>query len=199
MLTGNILAYRLSDSVISCPVGVCTLGDIDLLHWFIFASGAVTTSPVKVVWDLSEFYKAIPLPGDVREELSKSPHRARYSNYKFYYVADKVFSVEKNNSIASFYDLSQYFPDEEEPMTLDGLQGLADLLEETLEELGIMRITTLSSPVALFKGAELLNGALSTVPTILDSTTAILEAHEIALQCTPREWVSNYQIGVWGL
>ena len=175
-----------------------TITDLDeYLHYLIFSSSSITTSPLKVVWDLSEFYSNLPLPDAVRTELSRPPHRSKWGNYRLFYIPDKVFSITKNGSDAHVYSLDQYYPSESEPATLAELQQKADNLSQSLADLGIPRPATLSSPVACFKGHELLDACLGTVPTIFDAEEKELEAYEIALQCTPHEWVCNYAIGVY--
>ena len=166
-----------------------------LLHSFVFGYSAITTSQLRVVWDLSSFVSRILslLPDTVRAELSRPPHRSRWGSYRLYYITDKVFSINKNGSEVSFYDLSQYYPGDPEPETLDELQQKADLLSRNLSDLGIERPRTLASPVAIFRD---LAGEVD-IPTVFDATQSQLEMYDIALQCTPREWVSNYQVGAW--
>ncbi len=172
----------------------------DLLHWLLYSHTTTYPSCLKVVWDLSDFTRALAskLPDTTILDLYGSSHRATWGNYRFYYIPDKMLSINKRGATESvFYDLSQYFPDTPEPDTLVELQSLADQLSATLADLGIPSPTTLSSPVACFRGHELLAGLQDTVPTIFDAPASVMDAYEIALQCTPREWISNYQIGTW--
>lgn len=169
----------------------------DLLNWLIFSASTLTPSGTKVVWDLHEFVKAVlgHLPEEVVGELSRLPHRAKFQNYKLFYIPDKVFSVNKNGSEASFYDLFQYFPGEREPGTIAELQEKADLLQQTLSELGIDDPPSLASPLACFRGHDLLKPLDGAFPSIFDLPDETLDAQELALSCTPREWISNYKIG----
>jgi len=168
-----------------------------LLNWLIFSVSTLTPSSTKAVWDLREFATAVlsHLPDEVVAELSHPPHRARFGNYKLFHIPDKVFSVEKNGSEASFYDLSQYFPGEREPDTITEIQSKADELEQTLRELGIDNPPSLASPLACFRGHDLLKPLDGAFPSIFDLPDEWLDAQEIALACTPREWISNYKIG----
>ncbi len=172
-----------------------SLSPTELMDWLVFSHTTTTTDCLKVVWDLGEFVTTVlsRLPESIRTEL-QSKRRIQWNNYRFYYIPDKVFSVNKDGSESSFYDLSQYYPGSPEPRSLPELQLLADELLATLAKLGIPSPTTLSSPVAAFKGSERLNG-YPTVPTVFDAPESLLEAYNLALQCTPREWVVNYQIG----
>jgi len=169
----------------------------DLLNWLIFSASTLTPSGIKVVWDLHELATTVlsHLPQEVADELSRPPHRSRFGNYKLFYIPDKVFSVEKNGSEASFYDLSQYFPGEREPSTITELQEKANLLAGTLAELGITDPPSLASPLACFRGHDLLKPLDGAFPSIFDLPDEWLDAQEIALSCTPREWTSNYKIG----
>jgi len=169
----------------------------DLLNWLIFSASTLTPSSTKVVWDLHEFATTVlsHLPEEVVNELSRPPHRARFGNYKLFHIPEKVFSVEKNGSEASFYSLDQYFPGEREPDTITEMQSKADLLEQTLHELGIDNPLSLASPLACFRGHDLLKPLDGAFPSIFDLPDEWLDAQELALSCTPREWISNYKIG----
>ncbi len=201
-MTTRIIAYAQSPpgTIASSLRSVYTPHTLDdLLNWLLYSHTTTLPSCLKVVWDLSDFTHALAdkLPDTVRDDLYTT-RRAGWSNYRFFYIPDKMLSINKRGAAESvFYDLSQYFPDTPEPDTLDGLQVLADQLSASLADLGIPSPATLSSPVACFKGHELLSGLQDTVPTIFDAPASLLDAYEIALQCTPREWISNYQIGTW--
>ena len=171
-----------------------------LLDWLIFAGvHQYPTSTLRVFWDLDDSISPILalLPDHIRQSLSRPPHRAQFGSYRLYYIPSKVFAVSKNHIEASFYDLSQYFPGDPEPSSITEFQEKADLLMDTLSDLGVPAPTTLSSPVASIKGSGLLDGYQTTIPTVFDAIPSHLEAYELALQCTPREWVSNYQVGHW--
>lgn len=150
-----------------------------------------------VVWDLSALYSTVlsRLPDSTARDLSISPHRAKWGNYKFFYIPGKLFSIQKHDISTTFYDLSQYFPSSPEPSTLSDLQSKADELQSALADLGIPSPMTLASPISIAGGPKLLDRYHSTIPTIIDAPESVLDAYDIALQCTPREWVSNYRIG----
>jgi len=168
-----------------------------VLNWLVFSASTLTPSSLKVVWNLREFAGAVLhlLPGEISETLSRPPHRVKFGNYRLFYIADKLFGVNKNGSESVYYDLSQYFPGEREPGTINGLQEKADLLYETLSGLGIVDPPSLSSPLACFRGHDLLKPLDGAFPSIFDLEDEWLDAQELALQCTPREWISNYKIG----
>jgi len=180
------------------PVSSCQgVGPDDLLNWLVFSASTLTSSVTKVAWDIDQFAKSVVvrLPRDIADGLSSPPHRVKFGNYKLFYVPEKVFSVEKNGSVADFYDLSQYFPGEREPETITGLQEKADELERTLSELGIDNPPSLASPLACFREHGLLKSLDGAFPSIFDLPDEWLDAQELALSCTPREWTSNYKIG----
>lgn len=165
----------------------------DFLHWLVFCCSTRRTPCLRVVWSLQRLVSGVVsvLPPQVGKELSQPPHRARWGNYKLFCAPDKMFSVGVNGHEAAFYDLGQYFPERDEPETLAEMQALADQLRDTLDSLGMAEPKTLSSPVAIFKETvDQLD-----IPTVFDAPESLLDAHEIALRCTPREWVSNYQVG----
>ena len=134
------------------------------------------------------------LPAEVVRSFRKPPYRAQFGNYRLFYIPEKVLSINKNCSESNFYDLSQYFPGDPEPASLEDLQEKADLLGDALRELGISRPASLASPAACFRGHPLLK-ELSGAPTIYDAPEEHWDMHAIALETTPREWISNYQIG----
>ena len=203
----KILAYRFTEgSHASCIASEITYPDLStLLNWLIFSHSSVVSSCLKVVWNLGDLVQLITkdLPEDIRDQLARPPHRARWGSYKLFTIPDKMFSVNKNGCESNFYDLSQYFPEEpEEPETLRELQYKADLLENVLVGLGVTRPESLASPVRAYSGQGLLKRVQDIIPTVFDAVASHLEAFDIALQCTPREWVCNYQVGsfpkLWG-
>jgi hypothetical protein len=123
--------------------------------------------------------------------------RTQFNTYRIYYIPGKVFSITKGGIDQNFYDLSQYFPDDPEPSTLLGIQRKADELWQLLVDLGMSATTTLASPVACAVSSGVLDKVKDTVPTIWDAQDNQLDAFEYALQAGAREWVSNYQVGVW--
>lgn len=196
----KILAYKIiSPTSMSCAVSKISNFNLPgLLDWLIFSHTSAVSSCLKVVWNLSDLVQLVTgdLPDDVKEQLSRPPHRARWGNYKLFTIPDKVFSIGKNGSEADFYDLAQYFPEEpEEPKTLEELQKRAGFLSQTLTNLGITQKVSLASPVAAYKGHAMLKRVQDIIPTVYDAVESHLEAFAIALRCTPREWVCNYQIG----
>ena len=172
----------------------------ELLDWLIFScTSQHPSSSLRVFWDLDKSVSTIiaQLPDHVRQALSRPPHRAQFNSHRLYFITSKILAITKSGEEAKFFDLSQYFPGEPEPSTLPELQSKADLLLTTISDLGIPSPTTLASPVAVARASGVLNKYQTTIPTVFDAPESILEAYELALQCTPREWTSNYQIGVW--
>lgn len=171
----------------------------ELLDFLLYSCSAThTLSELRAFWDLdasvSHILSLLPVPA--RKSLADTK-RAVWPNYRLYYVPSKMFSVNKSHDEVTFYDLAQYFPDEPEPWTIQELQQKADQLLETLSDLGISKVARLTSPIAVAEGSELLGEYQTTTPTIYDTPMPCWEAYEYALQCTPREWVSNYQVGHW--
>jgi hypothetical protein len=203
----KILTYHISypsgSPVISnqvSPSGISSTDSASLpgvLDWLIFSHTTAHAFCLQVVWSLADLAKLVieHLPATSRSQLLHFPHRTRWGNYKLFFIPEKVFSVNKNGSESSFFDLSQYFPEEPEPVSLAELQKKADSLQQVFEGLGVTDIHSLASPTAAFKGHSILQRMKDTIPTIFDAPDSLLEAYELALQCTPREWVSNYQIG----
>ncbi len=171
----------------------------ELFDFLIYSCSTThTLSELRAFWDLDSAVAllASKLPEPVRESLAKT-NRAVWNGYRIFSIPSKMFSVNKSHDEVTFYDLSQYYPDDPEPTTAQEAQAKADFLLQTLTDLGIAPITRLASPVAVAEGSDLLKGYQSTIPTIFDAPTPYWEAFEYALQCTPREWVSAYQVGSW--
>jgi hypothetical protein len=64
-----------------------------------------------------------------------------------------------------------------------------------LSEVGIHSPPNLTSPFAIARSSELFDLSPGMIPMIFDTPFEKWEAHELALRCTPHEWVCNYQIG----
>ncbi|MDD4984324.1 MAG: hypothetical protein PHQ43_00845 [Dehalococcoidales bacterium] len=196
-----IIAYKAISSTSFCnsvsPACTTTDGG-DLLSWLLFSHTTTCATCIKVAWDLDGFVALIlsHIPDSARQSLIRDK-RVRHGAYRLFYIPSKVFSINKNGSECSFYDLSQYFPGEPEPESISGIQEKADSLSSALEGLGITSPTTLASPVAVAGASAVLRQYDTTIPTVFDAPEPHLDAYELALQCTPREWVSNYQVGRW--
>lgn len=186
-------------AVDSTGISVALRDPLDVLY-FVWSAGRTvspSTTP-RCVWDLDSFVKMVMsvLPPSCRDDLyTKS--RTQFNTYRIYYIPGKVFSITKGGIDQNFYDLSQYFPDDPEPSTLLGIQRKADELWQLLVDLGMSATTTLASPVACAVSSGVLDKVKDTVPTIWDAQDNQLDAFEYALQAGAREWVSNYQVGVW--
>ena len=197
----KILVYRLSDSCIENELSSINLNVHleDLLDWLISSHTSRYTSAScrHVVWSLSDLTTLITsrLPDHIRRQLLIPPFKTRYNRYKFFLIPDKLFSINKNGAEVTFYDLSQYYPDDRAPLALSDLQIKANRLSSSLALLDILAPSSLSSPVAIFRDQHQLAQLESQVPTIFDFPESILDAFEIALNCTPREWTTNYQVG----
>ena len=198
----KILAYRITENRIENELSG-TQTDIpidDLLDWLLFSySSRYSQSSCRlVVWSLSELVDLVSsrLPKTVASQLLKPPFRAQYGNYKLFCIPDKLFAVSKNGVEAVFYDLSQYDVEVGVQPALGGLQAVADRLSSALSDLGIPSPSTLSSPLAVFRqNRDWLHKLESQIPTIFDFPESILDAFEIAMNCTPREWTTNYRVG----
>lgn len=183
--------------------GTCsaTRDDIDLALQFLIYSCATRYPPstLRVAWDLDGFVAPILslLPENVREQLSSPEHRAQYNQFRLFYIPSKRFCVSKNHIEATFFDLSQYYPDSLSPQTIRQVQSHADQLVSALAGLGISPPTTLTSPVAIFEASPQLKGVYGSIPSIADTPEPFLEAQEYALRCARRDWTSNYQVGHW--
>ena len=197
-----MITYLSTASGIQDSLGhsISTRNPGELLSWLM--DSATTTHPrssLRAFWDLDSSTQLILslLPAEVRASIAKT-NRATWSHYRLFYIPGKMFAINKSHDEVTFYDLSQYFPDDPEPTSIQQVQQKADLLLQTLSDLGILSPTNLTSPVAIAEASGLLKKyQSSTIPTIFDAPEPYWEAYEYALQCTPREWVSNYQIGAW--
>ena len=196
----KILAYHLSDTHIENELSSIALtAPLDsFLDWLISShtSRYTSLSCRFVVWSLSDLTTLITsrLPDHIRRQLSIPPFKTRYNSYKMFLIPDKLFSIS-NGSEVTFYDLSQYYPDDRAPLALSDLQIKANRLSSSLSSLGVPALSSLSSPVAIFRDQSQLAQLESRVPTIFDFPESILDAFEIAMNCTPREWTTNYQVG----
>jgi len=167
-----------------------------LLHflWSLGLSVCPTTAP-RCVWDLDEFTSRLleHLPKD--EEKPTGDRRTTfYEGYKIFSIPGKMLSIKRSFIELIYFDISQYFPDDDEPETALELQEKVDLLLTMLHELGIEKVTTLMSPVAVASASKMLDEYQDIIPTIFDLEDYD-DAMELARPCTPREWVCNYQVG----
>lgn len=193
----GITAYKYTEDTISNTRATARVADGDILNWLIFSSSPITPSSLKVVWGLDKFASLVlkTLPTEVSVSLALPPHKARHGNYRLFYIEGKRFGVSKNGSDADFFNLAQYYPRETEPETIEKLQAKANHLFNALEDFGIDRPRSLASPHACFRDHELMKALDGAIPSITDLPDEWTDAQEVALQCTPREWTSNYQIG----
>lgn len=173
---------------------VSSSGPTEVLDFLLFSCSAThPLSTLRAFWDLDDSVQRIlaclPLP--IRELITKT-NRAIWGSYRLFFIPGKMFGVSKSHEDVTFYDLSQYFPDES-PTTISQVDILRNKLLAMLYLLGITDPSKLTSPVAIWEGAN----RLPDVPTIFTTPEPFWEAHEYALQCTPREWVSAYQVGQW--
>jgi hypothetical protein len=168
----------------------------ELLDFLLYSCSAThPLSTLRAFWDLDNAVNSIPFPVAVRESFTKT-NRAVWGNYRLFSVPSKMFGITKSHDDVTFYDLSQYFPDET-CNNIEQVQQKGDELLVMLAGLGVAGPTKLTSPVAIAEGSELIKGYQSTIPTIFTTPEPFWEAFEYALQCTPREWVSNFQVGRW--
>jgi len=195
----KITAYQCSPEAgtLSLTGNTNTTKDPNLLNWLIFSSTTRTPSKLKVVWRLDQFAEMVlaTLPKEVVGRLSEPPHKAFYGNYRLFHIQGKVFGVSKNGSDADFYDLHQFFPNEEMPDGVEELQEKANQLQSALEDFGIDSPRSLASPVACFRDHDLLKSMEGGIPHITDLPDEWEDAQEVAFQTTPRAWISNYKVG----
>jgi hypothetical protein len=99
----DILAYHLSsDGILSNRLYRFPGQDMACtLDWLLFSHTTAYASCSKVVWDLSTLVRFIgeDLPEVVRDQLALPPHRARWGNYKLFYLQDKMPSINKDGSV----------------------------------------------------------------------------------------------------
>jgi hypothetical protein len=157
----------------------------------------VAASAHRLFWELDRGVNAIIslLPAKVVNSLKSSEHKAFYNSFKLFYIPGKIFVISKCGEKASFFDLSQYFPEDPEPNDVQELQKNAELLIAMLSEVGIHSPPKLTSPIAIARTSGLFDPNAGIIPTIFDAPPEQWEAYELALKCTPHEWVCNYQIG----
>jgi len=172
----------------------------ELLHflWSLGLSACPTTAP-RCVWDLDEFASRLleHLPKKDTKEPVGDRRTTFYEGYKIFSIPGKMLSIKRSFIEIVYADISQYFPSDLEPDTVLALQEKVDLLLETLHELGIESVTNLISPVAVASASKMLDEYQGIIPTIFDLDDYD-DAMELARQCTPREWVCNYQVGHFG-
>ncbi len=157
-----------------------------------------TDAGLKVVWSLEEAFSAIihNLTDDQRVSLFSSSHRAVFGSYRLYYIPGKLFSVNhKGYGEATYFELSQFFPNADHLGTSRELQKMADELDSTLCDLGITSPASLASPVAAFESDETFREALSTIPTIFTLPETFLGVADYALRCSGVDWTTAFQVG----
>lgn len=195
----DIITYHRTEPVIRNSEGnTCLSPDpASFFDFLIYSCPAKPLSTLRVAWSLASLLQPAlsQLPSSVRKSLTET-NKATWGNYRLFYIPSKLFSVNKSHDEITLYELAQYFPEDDEPRTIQELQQKAELLLATLVQLGIPNPTTLASPVACFEASGLLN-EYETIPTIWDTPDFALQAFEYALQSSGREWVSNYQVGCW--
>jgi hypothetical protein len=173
----------------------------ELLNFLLSSCTArVAASAHRLFWELDREVNAIisVLPETVVETLMSPEHKAFFNSFELFYIPSKIFVISKSGEKASFFNLSQYFPDDPEPSDVEELQKKAELLMEMLSEVGIHSPPKLTSPIAIALAAGLFDPSAGIIPTIFDAPFENWEAYELALKCTPHEWVCNYQIGHFG-
>jgi len=200
----NIIAFGVTQEgrslIIENGLGnsIASSDPTELLHFLVYSCPSASPSDPRVFSDLDYSVSCLLrlLPDSVGLEL-RSSKRAVWDKYKLFYISGKLLGVRRvHEAETTIFDLGQYFPQEDlRSLPIRALQEKASQLQQALSELGIDNPPSLSSPVACFKGHELLNEIRGTIPTIFDDLGDIMNAHEIALSCTPREWIGNYQIG----
>lgn len=167
-MSTNVAAYSVSDAntavlILDSFGNSCVSSDPgELLDFLIYScSTRVAASSPRVFWDLDKSASCILslMPESVLTPLASPEHKAFFDSRKLYYIPGKLFAItSKSRQEVSFYDLSQYFPEEPEPADMKTLQQKADLLMTTLSDAGIPSPRTLSSPVAVATASGLFDG-----------------------------------------
>ena len=204
-MTSRVLAY----DVRSLSQGICVRTASgqsvvsnraqDILDFLVFPGPFVLPSTMRVGWSLDSLASAVVplLPPVVGDRVRSSAHRGIWGPYRLFYIPGKMMAVSKVHNEAVFYALSQYYPGLPEPSHPSELQELADQLLSAFAAIGVPSVATLSSPVAAAEASGMLSEYLNTIPSVADTPDCFLEAHDYALECAQREWVSNYHIGHW--
>ncbi|KKN45082.1 hypothetical protein LCGC14_0686640 [marine sediment metagenome] len=107
--------------------------------------------------------------------------------YSIYYMPGKLFSIKYGAYKMVIYDLSQYYPEEEEPAPAALLLKANDLIA-ALDTMNLYP-QKLTSPVAIYEDAVLKNLSLPTGWDMPD------KAAEYAYNCSGKLWIEAYQLG----
>lgn len=207
-----IIALHQHDNIIECSNGQAsefkTYGEI--LSFITHGTGLPHYATL-VVWSLKDFVPVVLdlLPEIWRKELEQGKRATwedkgcRYRLYLQRAAGDtteyKFFGINTGyaggHNEVNLYELDQFFPDIEEPQTVQGVQALADELEQTFKILGATNVKSLKSPVAVLEE----NGVLDKLYKNLPDTSKIPSVvKEWAIECdTFAVWQDCYQIGYW--
>lgn len=155
---------------------------------------------VFLTWDLDATISSVIrlLSTSKCKELAET-HKTQDSGFDMFYVEGKVFTMCRCNEagklygeMTKIYNLSQYFPDESEPQSIQEILKYAERLIEANHKMKLYG-TKLTSPVSLFE-QQVLNHC--DLPNIYN-TEIPDELTEWAWRVSGRLLVQSYQLGHW--
>ena len=118
--------------------------------------------------------------------------RCFHRPYSIFYIEKKVFGVHRVGAKRklSLYGIDQFYPENDEPSTVEELQVLAQDVVTALGKMGL-EATRLSSAIALYDEQQMRHFSL---PTGQDMPR---EAAFLAWQCGGKLWIENFVMGYW--
>lgn len=152
---------------------------------------------IKMAWDIDQFVAPIlKILGRHCCERLVETRKCYFRPFNIYYLPGKIFAVRLGRNESTFFNLGQYFPDDEEPEDIIRMHSYGMFLLDKLAQMGIENPTRLTSPANVFEHSIL--SKLNT-HTVFDLPDKYLDSAEYAYNCTGRAWISNYKIGHWGV
>ena len=143
-------------------------------------------------WDLDQSIAALfaELPLDINKAIYLHG-KAIWQGWDIFYITNKIFCVSyQYGANFKYYNLSQYFPDIENP-GIDIAQRCADELEHALHIMGIWP-KKMSSPAAIFEDYY---GKHLDLPTFKHFGMEYSGLFEIAAACAGNEWNELFKLG----
>jgi hypothetical protein len=146
---------------------------------------------IKVCWDLdSTVAPLLKLLGVGACRKLRKTKRLFYEGFSLFYVTGKVFIIKHPQAKMSLYGLEQYYPELNEPESVDLIQGFGVELLKELKKMG-MEPTKLTSPIAIYD--ECIMSKMD-LPKLKDIPP---KAAEFAYRCSGRLFIEAHQIGYW--
>lgn len=165
--------------------------DPDVLLGFLANTGY---DCIHVFWNLDESISSILrlLPLETLQSLHKHEPKLSYNGCHLYYLNEKSaqFGTTRYYGIRTFWS-----PNELEPTTLEDTQSRANLLLETLAQLGIPDIDGLVTPVYVFERSELGRKTYNELPPEWSLPEYWDSAFEYANKADHKHWIACYRIG----